>query len=319
MELPRAGGLCILRAGIPIASIPMRVFATAYGLLSILYLSVLSSTDEAGGEVAVRDRIWIWGNPEMAEMGPHTAASFAQASPAERARILGASNVILAGAGLPRDERKAESIARSVADFPRIVWEIAADSPEGGPPFEYRETIRRLAPHAKDYPAIEAVLLDDMSSIGIDKGFKPEHIGKIRKLLDEHCPRIKTWGVVYTMNFDRPDIEDYMRELDVISLWTWHAKDVVNLEQNVARVRESFPGKPIVVGLYLYDYGEGRRMPMDLLELQCETALSLLSDGQVQGLVFLTIVNDVETVEWSARWIERVGDRKISVGTRFEE
>jgi hypothetical protein len=74
-----------------------------------------------------------------------------------------------------------------------------------------------------------------------------------------------------------------------------------------------------VVGLYLYDYGEGRRMPMDLLELQCETALSLLSDGQVQGLVFLTIVNDVETVEWSARWIERVGDRKISVGTRFEE
>lgn len=128
-----------------------------------------------------------------------------------------------------------------------------------------------------------------MSTIGIDHGFAPEHIRAIRTALSGKYRRVKVWGVVYTMSFDRPRMNDYIRELDVISLWTWHAKDVVNLEANVARLEKLFPRKPIVVGLYLHDYGEGRTMPPDLHTLQCETALKLLHARRIQGIVFLTI------------------------------
>ena len=60
----------------------------------------------------IRDLMWVWGNPGMAEEGPHTAASFAQAGPAERARLLGVPNIIMAGKGLPRDDQKAEDLKK---------------------------------------------------------------------------------------------------------------------------------------------------------------------------------------------------------------
>lgn len=47
--------------------------------------------------------MWVWGNPEMGKPGEHTSATFAQASPAQRARLLGVPNVVLAGHGLPND------------------------------------------------------------------------------------------------------------------------------------------------------------------------------------------------------------------------
>ena len=74
------------------------------------------------------------------------------------------------------------------------------------------------------------------------------------------------------------------------------AAKILDLDRNVSWCRERFPNKPITLGLYLYDYGDGRRMPMDLLQQQCSTALGLLEDGDIQGLVFLTIDNDAETI-----------------------
>jgi hypothetical protein len=164
--------------------------------------------------------------------------------------------------------------------------------------------VRRLV---DAHPQFEGVLLDDMSTVSMDRGFKPGHIRGIRELLPGRYRSVRIWGVVYTMSFDRAGIGDYVKELDVISLWTWHAKDTVRLGENVSQCARRFPGKPIVLGLYLYDYGEGRRMPADLLEAQCNAGLNLLRDGRVRGLVFLTITNDETAVTWTARWIRQVG------------
>lgn len=82
----------------------------------------------------LRDLLWVWGNPEMGQPGSATLAKFASASPAERARLLGAPNVILAGHGLPPDWAKAEAITREVSQARRIVWEIAMDDASGAPP-----------------------------------------------------------------------------------------------------------------------------------------------------------------------------------------
>ncbi len=85
---------------------------------------------------------------------------------------------------------------------------------------------------------------------------------------------------------------------------------------SVTRVERQFPNKPMVLGLYLYDYGDGRRLPLELLERQCETALGLAQSGRVQGIVFLTINNDPEAVRWTANWVQRVGDRKLKGAPR---
>ncbi len=261
----------------------------------------------------VRDALWVWGTPELAKPGGHTAASFAQASPAERARILGTPNVVMAGSGLPHDRELAHKWNAEVAGAPRLVWEIISDGhKDHHPPFEFKRRIADLAPLVKKHPHIEAVMVDDMTSVAAAKGFKPEHLKSIKSLLSTHKLPLALWGVLYTMNFSKVSTDPLVRELDVINLWHWHAKDTARMEAHVAECEKRYPGKPIVLGLYMYDYGGGRRMPLDLHEKQCETALSLLHAKRVTGIVLLSINNDEQVVQWTADWIKRVGTQKIA-------
>jgi hypothetical protein len=264
----------------------------------------------AAKAICVRDLIWAWGNPTLTTPGVHTLATFASASPARRAELLGVANVMLADA-IPNDDGLADAWTREVASAPRLVWEIGADG-NGGPPYVYTQRAAQVRTLVDQYPQIEGLLLDDMSTVAIDAGFKPEHIRQIRGLLDGKYAAVKIWGVLYTMSFERPGIDRYVDELDVINLWTWDAKDIVDLDKNVAHCEKTYPGKPIMLGLYLWDYGGAdRRMPMDLLRQQCETALRLAHAGRIQGIVFLTITDDAEAVGWAANWIRQVGDQKL--------
>lgn len=258
----------------------------------------------------LRDLFWVWATPERAKPGNHDVETFADASAPQRAQLLDVPNVIMAGEGLPNDDRLAERWTREVAHLPRIVWEISADQ-DSTKPFVYEHRIAQLARLVPKYPQIQGVLLDDMSSVGIDKGFKPEHIRRIRQLLDESHVPATLWGVLYTMNFARPNIDKYIQQLDVISLWVWHAREIVDLEKHVAWCESHFPGKPIVLGLYMYDYGENRPMPRDLMVRQCETARTLALAGRVQGVVFLTINNDPHIVRLAADFIHKVGSEPL--------
>lgn len=294
-------------------------------LLSSLVIASAENTSAAGQANAgqkprvpqprtVRDLIWVWGNPEMTKPGEHTSATYADASPAQRARILGAQNIIMAGQGLPDDDALADQLTRDVLGLKRIVWEIAADGKES-PPFVYTKRMAQVRKLVDEHSKIQAVVLDDMSTVGIDKGFKPEHIRQIRALLPGKYRRVKVWGVVYTMSLGRPGINDYIKELDVILLAEWHAKNVVHLEKHVDHCKRLFPDKSVVLGLYLYDYGGGRRIPHDLLETQCATALRLAHAGCIEGIEFTTINNDGAAVAWTTNWLRRVGDQVVGSDT----
>lgn len=272
----------------------------------------LSHAAQAAGENGeprrLRDMLWVWGNPEMAVPGPHTVETFAAASPAERAELLGVRNIILAGHGLPADDLEAAAITGAAAGADRLVWEITSGD-NGGAPYVYGGTCARLSRLRERHPQVEAVLLDDMSSQMIPSGFRPEDIDAIRKALGENGPEI--WGVYYSMNFGVENIDEYIRRLDAINLWVWHAKDLPQLDAYVTECETRYPDKPIILGLYLYDYGDGRAMPPALLKEQCDTALKLAHAGRIEGVVFLTITDDAQAVAWTREWIAQVGDEPL--------
>lgn len=293
----------------------IRIATAAFAICGLAAIGV-SETASSSIRPSARlcERVWVWGNPEMADAGTHSVDSFANAGPAERARLLGVQNIIMAGHGLPREMAQAESLTNDVAQATRLVWEISGDSDEA--PFEFGETVARVAALKRNHPRLEGVLLDDMTTRMIDEGFTPEHIRVLHDQLQNSCPGIDLWGVVYTMNLDQPHIEEYVHELDVVNLWVWHARDLVNLDTYVTRIEQMAPQKPIVLGLYLYDYGENRRMPHELLELQCATALGLLQSDRIRDVVFLTINNDPGAVSFAAEWIrahDTLGASRLSM------
>jgi len=261
----------------------------------------------------VRDLLWVWNTHNMDQPGNHTLATYAQANAVQKMDLLNIPNVMMCGNGLPENDQEAFDLTKSVTSSKRLVWEILTDDGLHKPPFAYTKTAARIRRLFDEDPKIEAVLLDDMSSMSVKAGFKPKHITAIRDLLPDKYLDIKIWGVVYTMNMRQPGMDEIIKALDVINMWVWSAKDVVDLEEHVAYIEALTPEKPIVLGLYLHDYGGGRNIPQNLLEAQCQTALKLAHAGRIEGIVFLTIDNNPEVLQWTADWIEKVGNQKIGI------
>lgn len=287
-------------------------------LPAVLAVGAAFAADRAEPQAAkpkvLRDLFWVWDTPRRAVPGDHTFATFTQASAAQKVKLLGAPNVVMAGAGIPNDDRQADAWTKAVGHCPRMVWEISPDSSKDGlpkPPFVYKKRVEQIQKLSEKYHQIEGVMLDDMSSHGITNGFTPEQLRQLRGLLDENCPQVKIWGVLYTMNFKKPELVPLFKETDVINLWVWHARDLVNMEEYITQCEKTFPGKPIVLGLYMYDYGIRRRMTKKNMMLQCEAARKLAHQGRIKGIVFLTIDEDEEIVSWTADWIKRVGDEPL--------
>lgn len=287
-------------------------------VLAAVLLAGLASADTLKPK-QLHNMLWAWGNPEMGQPGAHTTASFAQATPMERAQILGVPNVIMAGYGMPDSDEAAAKGMASISSAKRVVWEIAP-SKKGEPgTFDYTDAVARVKGLAEKYPSIEGVILDDMSTMSIRAGLKPEHIRAIREQLGPDGKRIRIWGVVYTMNLRDPEIGAYVNELDIITLPEWYARDLPKLEENVAYCASQWPDKPIVLALYLHDYGENRSIPPDLLRQQNETALALARDKRISGIVYVTIDNEPEAVSQTAQWIrEQTGqppsERLLRIG-----
>jgi len=148
----------------------------------------------------------------------------------------------------------------------------------------------------------------------------PEHpfsldaLRRLRKRLDDAAPPLDLWVVLYTHEFDMPILKEHLDLCDVVTMWTWRASDLALLDKNMARFEETVGKKRKVLGLYMYDYGTGKPMPVDLIRQQCETGLRWLREKRIEGMIFLaSCIADLplEAVEWSRRWIAKVGDEPL--------
>ena len=285
-------------------------------LISILLLSFALQASAAPKTMPVRDMMWVWGITEIEDGTNPPISQYTKAGPTERAKLLGVPNIAMGGGGVPLHLQKALSLTQSVSKAPKLLWEIGADEPIDGPnpTFSYNKRMSVIRKIADKYPRLQGVILDDMSSVGIDHGFKPEHIRNIRRLIPgSYNDQVKLWGVVYTMNMVRPTMGDYIKELDGMIFCVWHAKEIPEFEANILRVQKQYPDQPMILCLYMYDYGQARRMPKDLMQQQCDTALKLAKQGKIRGMLFVSITDDEEMIKWTANWIKKVGDTQVPV------
>ena len=140
-----------------------------------------------------------------------------------------------------------------------------------------------------------------------------EQLQQLRKRLTVGGRTLDLGVVVYTHQVDRRIIP-HLRHSDIVSLWTWKAADLAHLEENLAKFEKTVPGKRILLGLYMWDFGIGKPMPLDRMKKQCALALRWLQEGRIEGMIFLAtnICDlDLETVNWTRRWIAEVGDRQL--------
>ncbi|MCX6925902.1 MAG: hypothetical protein NT154_22250, partial [Verrucomicrobia bacterium] len=141
-------------------------------------------------------------------------------------------------------------------------------------------------------------------------------VGQLQKIRDRlvvNGRRLDLGVTLYTHQLN-PKIRSHLDYCDVISLWTWEAKDLEHLGENFARFKALVPEKRTLLGCYMWDFGTSKPMPIAAMKKQCEFGLNRLRDGQIEGMIFLAsnICDlDLETVDWTRRWISEVGDQPL--------
>jgi len=193
----------------------------------------------------------------------------------------------------------------------RIVWSVVG---AGG---TYQDdTVDRVLEVSRLLPNTNGVMMDDFFRAGQqDAGvLSTAELQVLRHRLSCAGRPLHLWVVLYDHQLDLP-VDRHLALCDKVTFWTWKAERLAELEANFRRFEGLVPdGRRRVLGCYMWDYGQKRPMPLNLMEQQCELGLRWLKERRIEGMVFLASCIcdlDLESVEWTRRWLERVGNHAL--------
>ncbi len=263
----------------------------------------------------VLDRLWIWGqNPgtHHGDTNPYRLPGQNRMTALEGAYYLGVPNCCrVVSLGLPVPPFDQEAMVLDTLD--RVVWSIigcggSARNSDGASDLD--EVIRI----ARKHPNVSGGIMDDFMNEVRLKTYPPSALTEFRRRLNEGVGRkMDLWTVIYTSELDL-SVKEHLAECDIASLWTWDAKDITSLDENMTKLKALFGDKPIVAGCYMWDYGGGNPMPIDLMEYQLDKYYKWLKSGEIQGVIFCSncIADlDLKAVDTTREWIRSHGGEEL--------
>lgn len=263
-----------------------------------------------GGEpaaVQLRDRFWLWTHAEGAYGDEYALPRRSRMTPVEGATYLDVPNIMFirysGKPALPFDQ-----YAISFRPLKRVVWSLVGASGQSGD--EERKHVLELAAR---FPNISGFIMDDYFHADGSGSLSNEQLKELRAQLDAGGRKRDLYVVLYQHQLGLP-IQAQLELCDKITFWTWEAKDLVNLESAFDRLEKLAPRHGKLLGCYMWDFGASKPMPLDAMKRQCELGLQWLKAGRIEGMIFLAsnICDlELETVEWSRRWIAEVGRTAI--------
>lgn len=265
----------------------------------------------------VRDKLWMFGcraHDDDIFLGRRIFENtdmlkWSRITPAEGAFMLDIPNMLLVtGDGVPAPySNDAYGYAESFCRMDRVIW-----SSTGSAGLRSGNEEAFICKLAEEYPNIIGAMADDLMV-----KYEPDEAGykaakaefeEIRAGLDKSARPLELWATLYTYQMDawKPYVLDVV---DTITMWTWDVKDLKDLEKNFEKVKEQYPNKKKVLGIYFFDYPAGRAYTDEEMEYQCSYGLKLLQEGQIEGLLFCD--NCVMGVRlpsefWLRNWIQKV-------------
>ena len=170
---------------------------------------------------------------------------------------------------------------------------------------------------SSSYPGYEPeVLLGGAVQSEPSAAISVARLRTIRNRIEQIDRKCDIGVTLYTHQLN-PAIRQHLDLCDVVSFWSWTADDLAKLPENFAKYQEIVPNKRTLLGIYMWDFGLSKPLPMDLMKMQCEAALKWLQSGAIEGMIFLAsniCGMKIEAVEWSKRWIAEHGSTLLRQG-----
>lgn len=265
----------------------------------------------------VRDKLWLFATPRNGAY--HWTHRRSLMTPAEGAYYLGIPNIIMVQA-LPIHSEKAFEPFQSplkqytieLRPLERIVWSITGSAGYTTP--DYRKEVLDMV---MTTPSCVGLYMDDFFYTGEklkasrrQAVLTLDELRQIRHQALSGPKKLDIWVTYYTMLLDLP-LQDYLKLIDVLTIWTWNSQDLKKLESNFRDIEALGPHLRKTQGCYFYDFTLRKPLTVAEMKYQCEIGLEWLRQGRIEGMVFLgnsATDQGFECVEWARNWIQKVGD-----------
>ncbi len=221
----------------------------------------------------IKDCLWLWGQDPGAHHNTldniYKLPGSNRMTPFEGAHYLGVPNMCrVVIHGLPAIPYDQDAIVLDMLD--KVVWSIAdygtTNRQEDGD-----ADVKEVARQAKLHSNVIGAVMDDFFTKKHLEKYPPERVVQFKKDLKKLSGRqLELWVVAYVEMFEE-SFRPYLKECDVETMWTWKGVNLPELDNNLKRLKDLCgPGKRIMAGCYMWDYGGKTEMPMDLMKFQLD-------------------------------------------------
>jgi hypothetical protein len=225
----------------------------------------------------------------------------------------GVGNVIMAG-GLPLDRSSLDGMPSAK----RIICKSGIHAFVDGKATMDRDVFLSNLRAAKELAAsderIEAFHVDDFSGTSIDAGVTSEHVAQLQSANVVEPPQLPLGLTFYTAHLERPELPPLLRYFAYMLVPLWHADQIDTVPEALNRLSDMSGGKPMMLCLYVRDFGNAKPIPRELMQHHLDLAERLLHQQRITGLCICgTCVMDLD---WESNrclyeWLDRVGDTTI--------
>jgi hypothetical protein len=261
------------------------------------------------------DNVWLWGQTPNSH---HACAAYHlpgvnRMTPKEGCEFFGIRNccrvAMSKGPFPPFDDETAD-----LKDMEHVIWSILG----AGGVHRNEETtgdLEEVIRQAQMFPNVSGAIMDDFLLNDTRRNwYPPEKLQQMKERLCREAGRpMELWTVYYDREMDL-DVQDYLEVFDVITYWTWYGEHILDLSQNLEQLFKKYPQKKIMAGCYMWDYGNGRPLPPELMELQLETYRKYMIAGKLQGFILCSnCIADlgIAAVEQTRQWLLQHGNETL--------
>ena len=159
------------------------------------------------------------------------------------------------------------------------------------------------------YDNIVAGVADDFMRPERMAVYTPEVVAGFRDTLHNKAARkLDFWTVIYEHEIN-DNAKPYLDVFDVVSMWTWCAKNLKDLDENYNKLKKYLKDQPVMAGCYMWDYGDHRPMTMDNMKMQLDKYANWYEQGKIDGMILCSnCIADlgIDTVEYTKEWISKL-------------
>jgi len=227
----------------------------------------------------LKDKLWNWGHLE----GSHNKCIGLDCSmtPEAFAEVYGIRNAFIVSYG-GNIQPPFHAMAERLSVLREIKWSVLGDASTPLPDDELGNTKDILA-LPTDLSNITGGVVDDFFSPKRMERFPPEVLSKIKAALNAAGKDF--WCVLYDMQLDM-ELEKYLDCFDGVTFWIWNCSDISNMEDYLEKLFTLTNGKPVMLGMYLWDYATEKKMDTNLFKQQLTRYTDLLQAGKIEGIIF---------------------------------